>query len=114
MYSLKFTDAAKADIQALPKHVKNTLKKLLEQKVAWDPLGCSKDLQRELDGYRSFAFGGYRMVFKVFEDLRAVAVAGWGMRDASSKSNIHRKLEQLANTGKLAQGVLCTLRELRR
>ncbi len=111
MYVLKFTSDAVADIKALiPKHLKGPMQKALMDNVATDPLGCSKELQRELRGYRSFTWQEYRVVYRIFEDLLAVAIVGVGPRSPQSAENIYRKLEALARTGELAQGVLFSIR----
>ena len=110
MYVLKFTGEGLADINTIPKHLKGPLKRALLQKVAVDPTGCSHELQEELNGYRSFTWREYRVVYRVFDDLNALAVVGLGLRSAQSKENIYRRLETLARTGKLAQGLLFSLR----
>lgn len=110
MYVLKFTSEALADIRTIPKHLRGPLKKALLEKVAVEPNGCSHELHGELNGYRSFTWREYRVVYGVFDDLKAVAVVGLGLRSAQSKENIYRRLETLARTGKLAQGVLFSLR----
>ncbi len=111
MYVLKFTGSAVADIKTvIPKHLKGPLQKELLEKVALDPLGSSHELQGDLIGYRSFTWQRYRIVYRVFNDLLAVAVVGVGLRSPQSAENIYRKLEVLARTGELAQGVLFSLR----
>lgn len=111
MYVLKFTGTAVADIKAvIPKHLKGPLRKDLLEKVAVDPLGCSHELREDLAGYRSFVWQDYRVVYKIFDDLKAIAVVGVGLRSAQSTENVYRRLETLARTGKLAQGVLFSLR----
>jgi mRNA-degrading endonuclease RelE of RelBE toxin-antitoxin system len=111
LYVLKFTGSAIADIKlVIPKHLKGPLKKALIKKVASDPVGCSHELQGSLQGYRSFVWQEYRVVYKIFDDLLAVAVVGVGLRSPQSAENIYRKLEVLAQSGKLAQGVLFSLR----
>ena len=111
MYVLKFTSNAVADIKTIiPKHLRGPLQKELLEKVAVHPLGCSHELHEDLDEYRSFAWQGYRVVYKVFDDLRAIAVVGVGLRSPQATENIYRKLEVLARTGELAQGVLFSLR----
>ena len=111
MYVLKFTSNAVADVKTvIPKHLKGPLRKELLEKVAVDPLGCSHELHEDLDGYRSFTWQDYRVVYKIFDDLKAVAVVGVGSRSPQSTTNIYRKLEKLARTGELAQGVLFSLR----
>ena len=111
MYALKFTGNAVSDIKAVvPKNLKGPLKKELLKRVAPEPFACSHELQGLLQGYRSFAWRKYRVVYKVFDDLAAVAVVGVGLRSPQSTENIIRKLEVLAQTGQLAQGVLFSLR----
>ena len=111
MYVLKFTGNAVADVKTLiPKHLKGPLQKALLGKVAIDPLGCSHALHEDLNGYRSFAWREYRIVYKVFDDLKAIAIDGLGLRSGQAAENIYRKLETLARTGELAQGMLFSLR----
>jgi hypothetical protein len=111
VYVLKFTSDAIADIKTvIPKHLKGPLQKELLEKVAVDPLRCSHELQHALHGYRSFVWQEYRVIFRVFDDLKAIAVVGAGLWSPESTKNIYRRLEILAQTGKLAQGVLFSLR----
>jgi mRNA-degrading endonuclease RelE of RelBE toxin-antitoxin system len=110
VYVLKFSSEALADIKTIPKHFKGPLKKALLEKVGVDPMGCSHELHAELSGYRSFTWRDYRVVYRVFDDLKAVVVVGLGLRSAKSKENIYRRLETLVRTGKLAQGMLFSLR----
>ena len=78
--------------------------------MASDPVGCSHELHGDLQGYRSFKWKQYHVVYKVFDDPLAIAVVGVGLRSSPSAQNIYRKLEALARTGELAQGVLFSLR----
>ncbi len=111
MFVLKFTSIAVADIKAvIPKHLKGPLRKELLRKVEPDPISSSHGLHGQLEGYRSFAWQQYRVVYKVFDDLLAVAVVGVGLRSPQSAENVYRKLEVLARTGQLAQGMLFSLR----
>jgi len=110
LYALKFTSAALADIRSIPKHLRNRLKKELQNKVSKDPIACSKELQRELTDFRSFSFGDYRVVYKVLDNLKVVAFVGAGLRSPQSQTNIYRKLETLAKSGELAQIVLFSLK----
>ncbi len=109
-YSLKFTDAGKADVVSLPQASKNSLRKELLSRLAVNPYGCSVALREPLKGYRSFRWRDYRVVFMVFEDLQAVAIAGIGKRLSQSKQDVYRRLEALAREGKLAEKILVTLR----
>ena len=112
MYVAKFVPEAVDDLKRLPKNVRNALKREIEKTVLRDPVGCSMQLNEPLAGFRSFHFGNYRVVYRVFEDLNAIAVVGIGEKDAHHYSDVYKKLENLANTGKLADTVLKTLRFL--
>lgn len=111
MHVLQFTSDAVADVKTvIPKYLKGPLRKALLEKVASDPVGCSHELHGDLQGYRSFTWQRYRVVYKVFDHPLAVAVVGVGLRSPQSAQNIYRKLEALARTGELAEGVLFSLR----
>lgn len=110
MYTLKFTAEAIADIKGLPKGSKNSLKAELTGKLAVDPEGCSMALRDSLDGFRSFHWRSYRIVFGIFEDLKAIAVVGVGKKDHDPDLNIYRRLEAAAERGALADKVLSTIR----
>ncbi len=132
MYVLQFTSDAVADVKTvIPKHLKSHLQKELLEKVASDPVGCSHELQGDwqqasskdglvrgqaealqvplAEGYPSFTWQQCRVVYKVFDEVLAIAIVGVGLRAPQSAENIYRKLEVLAQTGKLAQGVLFSL-----
>jgi mRNA-degrading endonuclease RelE of RelBE toxin-antitoxin system len=110
LYTLRLTDHGLADVKAMPKNVKNSLKKALQQKIAADPEFHSTELRQPLNGLRSFHWGCYRVIFKVVKELNTVVIAGVGERSPQSRSNIYRRLEALAAKGRLAEGILATLR----
>lgn len=114
MYVLKLTSEAIANIKALPKGIKNSLRRALEDDVARDPEGCSKPLTGPLEGFRSYHWEGYRVVFQVFPDLRAVAIVRVGERRPGHNTDIYRRLEEVANSGRLAEIVLSNFREIAR
>lgn len=110
MYVIKFTEHGLADVKALAKNVRNSLKKDLLKKLAVDPYGTSVELVDPLKGWRSFHWKRYRVVFKVYEEVKTIAIAGVGERSAQSKENVYRQLEALAAQGKLAENILRLLR----
>jgi mRNA-degrading endonuclease RelE of RelBE toxin-antitoxin system len=112
VYCSKFTDDALANVKALPKNVRNSLKKEFERKLHVDPIGCSDPLGGDLGQFRSFHYEDYRVVFRVFEDIRAIAVVGIGKKDADHHAEIYKHLENLARSGRLAETVLETYRSL--
>jgi mRNA-degrading endonuclease RelE of RelBE toxin-antitoxin system len=112
LYTSKFTDEALADIRRLPKNVRNALRDEFKNKIHVDPAGCSEPLEGLLADYRSFHYGDYRVICRVFEDIQAVSVVGVGKKDRDHHAEIYRQLEALAANGKLAQAVLDTYRAL--
>jgi mRNA-degrading endonuclease RelE of RelBE toxin-antitoxin system len=109
-YSVQFTVDALRDVKALPKNVRNTLAKELKGKLAINPAGCSQELRDPLVGWRSFHCGKYRVIFKPYPDMKIVAVAGIGKHSGPAAQDVYRRLELLAKSGRLAEGVLAVLR----
>lgn len=114
MYRSEFTDDALEDLRRLPKNVRNRLKQEFLKKIHRDPVGCSEPLSGLLENFRSFHFGDYRVVYRVFEELKAVAVVAIGEKDRSHRAEVYEHLESLAKTGKLAAAVLEMFRWLER
>jgi mRNA-degrading endonuclease RelE of RelBE toxin-antitoxin system len=112
VYVIKFTDDGLADVKNLPKHVKNSIKKEFEKKVMVDPIGCAEPLGGVLEGWHSFHYLEYRVIYKVIEDIKAISVVGIGRHDKDAEKDVYRRLENLARTGKLAESVLLTFREI--
>lgn len=108
MYVAKFTPAALENVKALPRNVRNALKKAFEKKLLRDPISCSEALGEPLAGFRSFHYEEHRIVFKVYEDIRAITVVGVG--EKNSRPSIYDKLERLSTTGQLAEKFLSTVR----
>ncbi len=109
MFTSKFTYHALADLKSLRKNVRNSLKKQFEKKIHVDPLGCSEPLTGSLREYRSFHFGEYRVVYRVFADLRVVSVVGIGKKNKKHQTELYKNLEKLARAGKLAEALLLSL-----
>lgn len=112
MYQVRFTREALEDVKALPKNVRNSLKKEIP-KLAAHPIGLSLPLREPLEGWRSYHWRNYRIIFMAFEGLQTIAVGAVGKRHPGSQSDIYRKLERLAQEGKLAEKVLKIMREFR-
>ena len=108
---LRFSEDAHADIKALPKNVRNLLKKEL-QKLAANPRGVSLELREPLHGFRSYHWRNHRIIFMISDELETLAVAAGGKRLPGAHADVYRKLEQLACEGKLAEQILSTLRRL--
>jgi mRNA-degrading endonuclease RelE of RelBE toxin-antitoxin system len=109
-YGIQFTADGLQDAKALPKNGKNSLVRELRNKLAKDPAGCSEQLREPLTGWRSSHSGKYRVIFKLYEDLRIIAVAGIGKHSVQPAHDIYRRLELVAKRGRLAESILATLR----
>jgi mRNA-degrading endonuclease RelE of RelBE toxin-antitoxin system len=109
-YKIQFTADGLKDAKGLPKGIRNSLAKDLKNKLAKDPLAWSEELREPLAGWRSFHCGKYRVIFKLYERLRVIAVAGVGQHSSRATQDIYRKLELLAKRGRLAEDMLATLR----
>lgn len=114
IYSIQFTADGLKDAKALPKNVKNSLARELRNKLAKDPAGCSEELREPLTGWRSFHSGKYRLIFKLYEDLQIIAIAGIGKHSLQPSHDVYRRLELVARRGRLAESILATLRSFSR
>jgi mRNA-degrading endonuclease RelE of RelBE toxin-antitoxin system len=112
LYCSKFTDEGLEDIRKLPKNVRDALKKEFEKKVHVNPMECSEPLFGILEHYRSFHYGDYRVVYRVFEDIKAVSVVGVGKKDKDHRTDLYHRLEVLAKKGRLAEAILETYRSI--
>jgi mRNA-degrading endonuclease RelE of RelBE toxin-antitoxin system len=90
----------------------NALKKEFEKKIHVDPSGCSEELSGILGHYRSSHYGDYRVVYRVFEEIRIVSVVGLGKKNKDHQTDLYKRLEDLANRGRLADAVLETYRKI--
>jgi mRNA-degrading endonuclease RelE of RelBE toxin-antitoxin system len=109
-YQIQFTDDGLKDAKALAKNIRNSLARELKKKLAKDPAGCSEELREPLAGWRSFHFNKYRVIFRLYEDAKIIAVAGIGRHSSQAAQDVYRKLELLARSGGLAKNILATLR----
>jgi mRNA-degrading endonuclease RelE of RelBE toxin-antitoxin system len=112
LYRSVFTDDALNDVKRLPKNVRNALKKEFEKKIHVDPFSCSEELAGILGHYRSFHYGNYRVVYRVFEGMKVVSVVGLGKKNKDHQTDLYKRLEDLANRGRLADAVLETYRTI--
>jgi mRNA-degrading endonuclease RelE of RelBE toxin-antitoxin system len=110
VYTIKLTENGLADVKALPRNVKNSLKAELLEKLATDPYNHSTELSSVLRGWRSFQWMDYRVVFKVYDDLKAIGIEAVGKHDHEAQKDIYKRLEVLVEKGKLANSVLSTFR----
>jgi len=109
-YKIQFTADGLKDAKHLPKGARNSLAKELKNKLAKEPLSCSEELREPLAGWRSFHCGKYRVIFKLYPQIKRIAVSGIGQHSSQATRDIYRKLELLAKRGRLAEDILAALR----
>lgn len=74
-YSIEYlVIVVKEDIPALPKAVKEVVKKAIEERLASDPIGFGKPLRYSLKGHRRLRVGNYRIIYRIEEDQRIVLI----------------------------------------
>ena len=112
LYCSKFTDDALEEVKKLPKNVRNALKKEFEKKIHVDSVSCSEQLSGILGHYRRFHYGNYRVVYRIFEDIRVVSVVRVGKKNKDHRTDLYKRLEDLAKRGRLADAVLETYRRI--
>lgn len=113
MHTADFTSDALKQVKSLPKATRNSLKKEFRQTLLRDPGGCSEELVMDpLKGFRSFHWGEYRVVFQLCEEIKRITVVAVAKKSGHADSDVYKKLEDLARSGKLAEAILTTMKLL--
>jgi mRNA interferase RelE/StbE len=68
------TSVVKEDIPALPKSIKETIKRAIEERLMVDPIGFGKPLRYSLKGHRRLRVGDYRIVYRIEEKKNLVII----------------------------------------
>ena len=80
------------------------------QRKDQDPKACSEELHGPLKDYRRFHLLGYRIIYRVFPQLKALAIVGIGTHSKDAKADTYRRLEVPAEKGKIAESVFHSLK----
>lgn len=62
------------DIPLLPKRIKSSIKKAIEERLMTDPIGFGKPLRYSLRGHRRLRVGDYRIVYRIDLDIKLVII----------------------------------------
>lgn len=62
------------DIPNLPKKIKVTLKRAIEEQLMVDPIGFGKPLRYSLRGHRRLRVGDYRIVYRIDSENNIVII----------------------------------------
>lgn len=75
VYEVEYLNSVlQEDIPELPKKIKATIKKAIEERLMTDPIGFGKPLRYSLKGHRRLRVGDYRIVYRIDPDLIKVIV----------------------------------------
>ena len=75
LYQIEYLDSVvKEDIPALPKRIKNTIKKAIEERLMIDPLGFGKPLRYSLKGHRRLRVSDYRIVYRIDAEKNTILI----------------------------------------
>lgn len=74
-YQVEYLElVVKEDIAALPKSIKATIKKAIEERLMIDPIGFGKPLRYSLKGHRRLRVGDYRVVYRIDPKQKLVII----------------------------------------
>jgi mRNA-degrading endonuclease RelE of RelBE toxin-antitoxin system len=111
-FELGYTEDAASDIKRLDGSVKKHLRKVLEKKLAVDPESYGLPLRGALAGYWKHEFATHRIIYRVYQDRRIVAVCAVGPRKQGDAEDVYNQLNAVAETGRLAGQVASVLKKL--
>ena len=75
LYQIEYLDSVvKEDIPALPKRIKDTIKKAIEERLMIDPLGFGKPLRYSLKGHRRLRVSDYRIVYRIDAEKNTILI----------------------------------------
>ncbi len=75
MYTVRYlADVVKYDIPALPKTVKQTIQRAIEERLLVDPANFGNPLRYSLKGLRRLRVGDYRIVYRIEEPTKTILI----------------------------------------
>ena len=76
-YSIEYLDLVVGeDIPALPKRMRDLIRRAIEERLTVEPIGLGKPLRYSFVGHRRLRVGDYRIVYRVDQTLRKVVIVG--------------------------------------
>ena len=74
-YRIEYLDrVVKEDIPALPKTIRERIKKAIESRLGMDPVSLGKPLRYSFIGHRRIRVGDYRIVYRIAPQSRMVTI----------------------------------------
>jgi mRNA-degrading endonuclease RelE of RelBE toxin-antitoxin system len=111
-FELRFTPDAAADIQSLDGSIRNQLRKVLEKKLAVNPEEYGLPLRGSLANFRKHEFAYHRVMYRIYPQLRVMAICAVGIRKQGDAADIYRQLESVAKSGRLAEQLASVLKKI--
>jgi mRNA-degrading endonuclease RelE of RelBE toxin-antitoxin system len=111
-FQLRFTPDAAADIRGLDGSVRNQLRNVLEKKLAVNPEGYGLPLRGALANFWKHEFANHRVIYRIYPQLRVVAICAVGIRKQGDAADIYRQLESVAKSGRLAEQLASVLKKI--
>jgi len=112
VFQLRFTPDAAADIHSLDGSIRNQLRKVLEKKLAIHPEGYGLPLRGTLANYWKHEFANHRVIYRIYPQVRVVAICAVGIRKQGDAADIYRQLESVAKSGRLAEQLASVLKKI--
>lgn len=76
-YSIEYLDlVVDEDIPALPKKMRELIRRAIEESLTVEPIGLGKPLRYSFIGHRRLRVGDYRIVYRVEQKLKRVIIVG--------------------------------------
>jgi addiction module RelE/StbE family toxin len=73
-YLIEYDVEIEDKLRALPKSVREMIRKAIEKKLSIDPIAFGKPLRYSLKGYRRLRVGDYRVIYRIIEDKVLVMI----------------------------------------
>lgn len=76
-YLIEYLDlVVEEDIPALPKRMRELIRRAIEERLTVEPIGLGKPLRYSFVGHRRLRVGDYRIVYRVDQTARKVVIVG--------------------------------------
>lgn len=75
IYQIEYLDTVvEEDIPALPKTIRERIKRAIESRLCMDPIGLGRPLRYSFKGHRRIRVGDYRIIYRIDTDNKMVTV----------------------------------------
>lgn len=111
-FRIFFTEDAARDAKSLDGSIRLQLRKVLEKKIALDPVAYGLPLRGPLANFWKHQFATHRIIYRIYSERRLVVICAVGPRKEGDAEDIYRQLDAVAKTGRIAEQLAGILRKL--